>query len=52
MKVIVQDTYGSSDVPELRDIDKPEIGDDSKRRRIEGGARSYQRPLPAPPAKI
>jgi NADPH:quinone reductase-like Zn-dependent oxidoreductase len=23
MKAIVQDTYGSTDVPELRDIDKP-----------------------------
>ena len=28
MKAIVQDTYGSADVLELRDIDKPEIGDD------------------------
>ncbi len=28
MKAIVQGTYGSSDVLELRDIDKPEIGDD------------------------
>jgi NADPH:quinone reductase-like Zn-dependent oxidoreductase len=28
MKAIVRDTYGSSDVLELRDIDKPEIGDD------------------------
>ena len=28
MKAIVQDTYGSSDVLELRDINKPEIGDD------------------------
>jgi NADPH:quinone reductase-like Zn-dependent oxidoreductase len=27
MKAIVQDEYGSSDVLELRDIDKPEIGD-------------------------
>jgi NADPH:quinone reductase-like Zn-dependent oxidoreductase len=27
MKAIVQDTYGSADVLELRDIDKPEIGD-------------------------
>jgi NADPH:quinone reductase-like Zn-dependent oxidoreductase len=26
MKAIVQDTYGSADVLELRDIDKPEIG--------------------------
>jgi NADPH:quinone reductase-like Zn-dependent oxidoreductase len=28
MKAIVQDTYGSADVLELREIDKPEIGDD------------------------
>jgi NADPH:quinone reductase-like Zn-dependent oxidoreductase len=28
MKAIVQDTYGSPDVLELRDIDKPEIGDE------------------------
>jgi NADPH:quinone reductase-like Zn-dependent oxidoreductase len=28
MKAIVQDTYGSPDVLQLRDIDKPEIGDD------------------------
>jgi NADPH:quinone reductase-like Zn-dependent oxidoreductase len=28
MKAIVQDTYGSPDVLELRDIDKPGIGDD------------------------
>jgi NADPH:quinone reductase-like Zn-dependent oxidoreductase len=28
MKAIVRDTYGSADVLELRDIDKPEIGDD------------------------
>jgi NADPH:quinone reductase-like Zn-dependent oxidoreductase len=28
MKAIVQDTYGSSDVLELREIDKPEIADD------------------------
>ncbi len=28
MKAIVQDRYGSPDVLELRDIDKPEIGDD------------------------
>jgi NADPH:quinone reductase-like Zn-dependent oxidoreductase len=27
MKAIVQDVYGSADVLELRDIDKPEIGD-------------------------
>jgi NADPH:quinone reductase-like Zn-dependent oxidoreductase len=28
VKAIVQDAYGSADVLELRDIDKPEIGDD------------------------
>src|SRR6266540_3149834 len=28
MKAIVQDTYGSTDVLELRDIDNPEIADD------------------------
>ena len=28
MKAIVRDTYGSTDVLELRDIDKPEIADD------------------------
>lgn len=28
MKSIVQDTYGTADVLELRDIDQPEIGDD------------------------
>jgi hypothetical protein len=28
MKAIVRDTYGSHDVLELRDIGRPEIGDD------------------------
>jgi NADPH:quinone reductase-like Zn-dependent oxidoreductase len=28
MKAILQDTYGSADVLELRDIDSPEVGDD------------------------
>ena len=28
MKAIVQDTYGSADVLELRDIDSPAIADD------------------------
>jgi len=30
MKAIVRDTYGSPDVLELRDIDKPEIADDDE----------------------
>src|SRR4051812_21687183 len=34
MKAIVQDTYGSADVLELRDIDKPEIADDEVLVRI------------------
>ena len=34
MKAIVQDTYGSPDVLELRDIDKPEIGDDEVLLRV------------------
>ena len=34
MKTIVQDEYGSPDVLELRDIDKPEIGDDEVLVRI------------------
>ena len=28
MKAVVHDTYGSADVLELEEIDKPEIGDD------------------------
>jgi NADPH:quinone reductase-like Zn-dependent oxidoreductase len=28
MKAIVQDTYGSPGVLELRDIDRPQVGDD------------------------
>jgi NADPH:quinone reductase-like Zn-dependent oxidoreductase len=28
MRAIVQDTYGSADVLELRDVDRPEVGDD------------------------
>ena len=28
MKAIIRDTYGSADILELREIDKPEIGDD------------------------
>jgi NADPH:quinone reductase-like Zn-dependent oxidoreductase len=34
MKAIVQDKYGSPEVLELRDIDKPEIGDDEVLVRI------------------
>jgi NADPH:quinone reductase-like Zn-dependent oxidoreductase len=34
MKAIVQDTYGSTDVLELRDIDKPEIADDEVLLRV------------------
>jgi NADPH:quinone reductase-like Zn-dependent oxidoreductase len=38
MKAIVQDTYGSSEVLELRDIDKPEIGDDDVLVRVRAAA--------------
>jgi NADPH:quinone reductase-like Zn-dependent oxidoreductase len=38
MKAIVQDTYGSSEVLELRDIDKPEIGDDEVLVRVRAAA--------------
>lgn len=34
MKAIVQDTYGSADVLELREIDKPEIGHDDVLLRV------------------
>jgi NADPH:quinone reductase-like Zn-dependent oxidoreductase len=34
MKAIVQDTYGTTDVLELRDIDKPEIADDEVLLRV------------------
>jgi NADPH:quinone reductase-like Zn-dependent oxidoreductase len=34
MKAIVQDTYGSADVLELRDIDRPEVGDDEVLLRV------------------
>ena len=34
MKAIVRDTYGSPDVLELRDIDKPEIGDEEVLLRV------------------
>src|SRR3712207_4250822 len=34
MKAIVQDTYGSPDVLKLREIDKPEVGDDGALVRV------------------
>src|SRR2546423_12714416 len=34
MKAIVQDTYGSADVLELRDIDKPAVGHDDVLLRV------------------
>ena len=34
MQAMVQDTYGSAEVLELRDIDKPEIGDDDVLLRV------------------
>ena len=34
MKAIVQDRYGSADVLELRDIDRPEVGDDEVLLRV------------------
>src|SRR3979411_3513067 len=38
MKAIVQDRYGSSEVLELRDIDKPEIGADQVLLRVRAAA--------------
>src|SRR5438105_14959583 len=38
MKAIVQDRYGSSEVLELRDIDKPEIGNDEVLVRVRAAA--------------
>jgi NADPH:quinone reductase-like Zn-dependent oxidoreductase len=38
MKAIVQDKYGSSEVLELRDIDKPEIGDGEVLLRVRAAA--------------
>lgn len=38
MKAIVQDRYGSPDVLELRDIDRPEIGDDEVLVRVHAAA--------------
>src|SRR5215468_5811090 len=34
MKAIVQDVYGSADVLELRDMDRPSIGDDEALFRV------------------
>jgi NADPH:quinone reductase-like Zn-dependent oxidoreductase len=34
MKAIVQDRYGSADVLELRDIDRPEVGDEEVLLRV------------------
>ena len=34
MKAIVRDKYGASDVLELKDIDRPEIGDDEVLLRV------------------
>jgi NADPH:quinone reductase-like Zn-dependent oxidoreductase len=38
MKAIVQDTYGSADVLETRDVDKPEIGDDEVLVRVQAAS--------------
>ena len=38
MKAIVQEKYGSSEVLELRDIDKPEIGDSDVLVRVRAAA--------------
>jgi NADPH:quinone reductase-like Zn-dependent oxidoreductase len=38
MKAIVQEKYGSSEVLELRDIDKPEIGDSDVLIRVRAAA--------------
>ncbi|WP_051752725.1 hypothetical protein [Streptosporangium amethystogenes] len=38
MKAIVQDTYGSSDVLELREIDRPVPGDDDLLVRVRAAA--------------
>lgn len=35
MKAIVQDTYGSADVLALRDVDRPEVGDDEVLLRVQ-----------------
>ena len=36
MQAMVQDTYGSAEVLELRDIDKPQIGDHDVLVRVRG----------------
>jgi NADPH:quinone reductase-like Zn-dependent oxidoreductase len=38
MKAIVQDTYGSPDVRELRELDKPEIGEHDGPVRVHSAA--------------
>ena len=38
MKAIVQDTYGAPEVLELRDIDKPAVGDDEVLVRVRAAA--------------
>ena len=43
MKAIVQDKYGSSRVLELRDTDKPEVGEDDVLVRVKCGWRAYRR---------
>ena len=42
MQAIVQDTYGSADVLQLRDIDKPEVGVDDVLRPRACGWRPYR----------
>src|SRR5712691_7145584 len=46
MKAIVQETYGSPDVLELRDIDKPVVGDDDVPRTRARGWRGRGRLAP------
>ena len=43
MKAVAQDTYGSPDVLELRDIDKPEIGDDEVLVRVRAAGVKHSR---------
>ncbi len=42
MKAIVQDTYGPPDVLELRDINKPVVGDDDG---AGAGSRSFSKQI-------